>query len=988
MPWLGPLLAGVVACAGTTAGLSAAGPGRVQPADGQPESEPLAINQTARPDAARRIVRVFDFEEKETNPTPVPAYFFRAQEDASVPRERRGFPSWNAAELDYSVSHSGAGSVRLPVKGGSASLLLEPGVLPIFENADYLITAWVRTERLTSAGACVAARFAGSSGKPLWATTVRSQPLRTEGEWTQIELELPGDAPGASFIQIELLALQPEQAADPLDPTKVLDEKALERRRLAVWRQDFDGAAWFDDLAIVQLPRVELTLNSPSGMLPAETAPKLALAVRDLTGEALRSRVTVRDVQGATVDILDRPMGGGRVTTSWEPKLPRYGWYRATLEVLNEKVRVGATYVDFIWLPPVEGTDTSAIGGRTIRGDSDGFGLVIDTIDPGVASVIPEIIKRSGVGAVTVPLWTRELTQQGLDEALALAAPSIDAAISTWSELTLSLSRVPDEVSVPLRIDPEDLWTLFGTDQTRWSGIIDPFLDRYGQIVRRWQLGRIGDDRLFWRPSAGEGVNDAERVLGRLVSGPIVTTPWRIDRAIPAALTRPEPTKIRSPRARLAALVPPDCGPNDIRMFEAHWRSATARAFNPPELALVFEPDRSDRTGYAEQTAAMARNVISAWAAFSPEPSSSARPSPGFQGQILQPWTVVGQRRPKLMPRPELAAWRTLHDMLSGRSVVASFPSPPGTVCYVLSPRAGEGSRGVLVGWNISAEPEKAVIRNQLGGVDVRVVDLYGNRVKIEEEKLVEAAGRGKPGSVQIVPLTETPTFVENVDINLVRFIASFHLQPAFIKSSSEEQDNALVLTNPWPVMLEGRATIVQPGGFDPSQGVRDRRWTLQPRSFQFAIPPGQTQTLPFNVSFTPAEEAGLRDFVVQMDISADKTYSGLQLTSPVELGLRHVQLEVAAVPGGRGAGGSSDDLVIEARIINTGTDPLTAEVAVFAPGLPRMKASVSELAPGTETTRRFPLVKSLQKLRGQRVVVSLSESETPNRLNRAVTVE
>lgn len=975
---LRPFLALVIACAGAAHAQIGAEP--VQP------PKPRIVD---RPEAANRIVRVFDFEEKLTNPTPVPKFFFRAQEDPTVPRDRKGFPSWNASELDYRVAHSGEGSVRLPVKGGSTSLLLEPGVLPIFENADYLITGWVRTDKLASAGAAIAARFTNSSGKPMWDTTVRSTPLRTEGEWTQVELELPGDAEGAAFIQIELLVLQPEQAAESLDPTKPVDEKTAERRKLAVWRQDFEGAAWFDDLAIVQLPRVELTLNTPSGILIAPDRPKIALSVRDLTGEDLRSRVTIRDIDGAVVDKFDRPMGGGRVASDWEPKLPKYGWYRATLEVMNAQTRVGVTYADFIWMPKVttEENASPTAPQRSSRLDADKFGLVIANIDPRVSTVTPEIIRRSGVGAVTIPLWTRELTQQGLDDSLAVAAPSIDATLTGWGELTLSLARVPDELSTPLRIDPEDVWSLFATDPGQWAAYIDRYLDRYGQIVRRWQLGQVGDDRLFWRTDPGEDVQRSERVLGRLVSGPIVTVPWRIDRGVPKSMVLPGRKKASAIYTRLAALVPADSDQDDLRSFADHWTALANDGGLMPELSLVFAPDRSDQTGYAAQSAALARKVISAWASFSQQNGSTTPGAPAFQSQILQPWTLVGDRHPKLMPRPELAAWRTLQEMLAGRGIVATFPSPPGTICYVLGPRAGENTRGTLVAWNISADPAKALLRNQLGSVDVRVVDLYGNRTPITEERTGDGS-RGKSGTVQVVQLTEAPVFVENVDINLVRFISSFHVAPPFVKSSSEDQENALVLTNPWPVMIEGRLTIVQPGGFDSAQGVRDRRWTLQPRSFQFSIPPGQTQQLPFNVSFTPAEEAGMRDFVVQMDLTADKSYTALELTSPVELGLKHVKMELAAIPGGKGAGGSPDDLVVEARMLNTGKDPLTGEIAVFAPGMPRMKASISELAPGAETTRRFPMAKSLGKLRGQRIIVSFSEADTPNRLNRSVTVE
>ncbi|MBZ0171017.1 MAG: hypothetical protein K8E66_01420, partial [Phycisphaerales bacterium] len=95
--------------------------------------------------SAERITRRFDFEERDTNPGKLPRFWIRAQHDPPS-RVRPGFPLWNQGHLDYDVSASGAGSVRLPTRGGSASLLLDPGVVTVFPDADYVVTARVRTE--------------------------------------------------------------------------------------------------------------------------------------------------------------------------------------------------------------------------------------------------------------------------------------------------------------------------------------------------------------------------------------------------------------------------------------------------------------------------------------------------------------------------------------------------------------------------------------------------------------------------------------------------------------------------------------------------------------------------------------------------------------------------------------------------------------------------------------------------------------------------
>src|SRR5690606_19724310 len=64
-----------------------------------------------RPSAASRVVRVFDFEEQEFNQEPVPRHWIRAQDD-SPDEPRPGFPRWNHAAFDFSMSSSGQASVK------------------------------------------------------------------------------------------------------------------------------------------------------------------------------------------------------------------------------------------------------------------------------------------------------------------------------------------------------------------------------------------------------------------------------------------------------------------------------------------------------------------------------------------------------------------------------------------------------------------------------------------------------------------------------------------------------------------------------------------------------------------------------------------------------------------------------------------------------------------------------------------------------------
>ena len=161
-------------CALAAALVGSAGMARAQEG-GQPDSP--GVRDDRRPEGARRLLKLFDFEEKELNPDPIPHFWYRGQDDPSVPRVRPGFPSWNQAELEYGPGQGKfGGCVRMPTKGGSTSLLLDPGVLVVLPGADYVINATIKTRHLTHARARVVARFLDAQSKVIAGSEVRPGP--------------------------------------------------------------------------------------------------------------------------------------------------------------------------------------------------------------------------------------------------------------------------------------------------------------------------------------------------------------------------------------------------------------------------------------------------------------------------------------------------------------------------------------------------------------------------------------------------------------------------------------------------------------------------------------------------------------------------------------------------------------------------------------------------------------------------------------------
>jgi hypothetical protein len=928
-------------------------PAQERPAQAQEHPAP-----TARPDMSRRVVRVFDFEEALTNPLAVPLNWFRLQDNPDSAAASTGFSTFNRAELDFATAYRGQGSVRLPTLGGSTRLRLATGVLPVFANADYLVSARIRTTDLRHARASLVARFLDQAGAPITASELRSEPVVSADQWLPVSILLTGDHHQAAFIQIDLDLLQPAQAAPSA------------RSAHEVRAEDSTGDAWFDDVAVIQLPRIQLSTTAPANTVIRPEAPELSIFVRDLTGESLRGRIIVQDATGQEAARWESAISAGRMSARWSPPLTRLGWYRATLEVVGGDRRVGAAFVDFVWLP-----EAGPAGERSP--DRPRFGVVIQTLEPGQRPAIPELIRRSGAGAVTLPAWAAGLTAANADHYVAELKPVVDGLLAQWQSLTFSLDTVPAELVKQFPAAEGDPLAVLANPEETWSPLLYPLLDKYGQSVRRWQLGHLGDELTFRDRALGARLDRADRVISRLVPGPRLVVPWRADRALTSDVLGPR-------RDDLDVLVPYAMPADAIAEYAAALRDDLADAGGPGRAGLIFESLPPEQFGPSASAADLIKRAVEFWSVLgADEPGGS---SGSARIAIVQPWDWVGQRRPQLMPRADLAVWRTLSDRLSDRRIRGRFPLAPGVVAYLLAPGAGapEGRGGALVAWRESAAPAESRLELFLGAGEVTAIDPFGNAAVVPlRPATIDAAGV-PVAPVHTLALGDDPVFIEGVDVELLNFLTGIRVEPAFLSSDSLQHDCELILTNPWTLGASGRVYIVQPGGFT-ERGTLDKSWTLTPRTQDFTIPAGETIRLPLTIAFSPAQEAGVQHLVLDLDVAASREYSRVRFTTPFEVGLDEMRLDIGYRLEGAG---DAATVIVEARITNQTQQPLTLEITGFAPGFPRQAASVGRLPPGEHAVRQFAFPGGLSRLRSESVSITVENIETRAKLNKFVTIE
>jgi len=884
---------------------------------------PRAGAQVDRPEASGRVVREFDFDERAFNLDPVPMNWIRAHHVEGV-RNRPGFPNWNHSAFSDRFAHSGKESFMLPISGGSVSARLVSGVIAAIPGSDYQIAAFVRTQGLHLARARLVARLLDADGNAIEGSEADTGLLLAETGWIPVEAQLTGDFPNAAWVQIDLEVLQPEQFPHDANATTMPFVAPH-----VVHEEDMSGAAWFDDITVRHIPRLEVESSTPTNIFVAPERPEFRFTLRDLTGDALVGELTLTDPTGAVVerDTLTTPAGGGEIV--WSPEPSGFGWRRAQLDIVADSVVLQSASVSYCWVPPVTASEDGA--GR--------IGLIAETTPPDRTALLPEIARRVGAGAVTLTVWDEWMDSGSALSIASAIEPAVDALLDDDRMTTFALRDVPARGDAAMLVGRR-LIDLLGQEDL-WDIALDPLVARFGQRVHAWRLGASGDRDIVWISGVARALAVSLDRLSRYAPAPIWILPVDADQRIDPALRAANGFSVRLPLA----------APNEaIAPLVERWADDESPGAEDgghrEDVEFVIETLPHETYGLGQGAVALAQRAILAW-------SAGAR-----RLSIEQPWTHTGKAPGQIDPWPELAVWRTLGERLSGRRFAGELPIADGVRALILVDPSG--SRCAVAAWNERAPTDEAVIKLYLGDAPITRVGVYGNETPVE---MVDG--------IHTVPLTDSPVFIEGVDPGLILLHAGFRVEPALIRSSAKVHTVDIVLRNPFPTSISGRFRVVEPAD-----------WTINPRVHRFSISPGAEQRFPVEVTFSIGELAGVKPVTLDVELAAAKAYPRITLRSSVEVGLSELDMSPTVF-----VDTGNDRVLVTLRITNLGDRAKSLDAYAMARGRPRQSATVSKLAPNESTIRKFIFRGGAAAMRGQSIRVGLLEIDGPGRLNGVIEV-
>ncbi|MCP3903450.1 MAG: hypothetical protein GY715_07415 [Planctomycetes bacterium] len=854
----------------------------------------------------RRMIRRFDFEEAQTTRLDFPPHFSR------VIAEDRGFPKFGRMQLTRDVAHTGQWSLAFELDGGSLAVEIPTGVLPVLPMADYIVSVMVRTGGLQEARVRLVATLHDGLGAPIPGSRAISRATRTGGSWEMLTASLPGDFPDAAHLRVELELLQPHHLADTTDTSRPVVE-------------DVHGSAWFDDVTIWHIPRLELSTNAENNIVVLPEHPTLDVLVHDLSGDPLTAHLRIEDISGAAVYEESFPAPQGRHPMSIEVPLDTAGWYRAVLNVEAPDAVAGRREQPFVVLPPREASP--------IR-PAETLAVVLPFAPAGqleqLGGVIPDL---HGRGAV-VSIWDAALSTERAAERFRPMRKLVEQLLETDIDLTFALEAVPREIARSNGVNPEQVLELLNQDPSHWRPWLDEMLINFGLRVRRWQLGGTQFPDAFWKANLQRLSDGAERALGQFIPRPTIIIPFSADQEIPETLDLPA----------VHVTIPHEVHPSMLPAYAEPWRSA------PRQVFVSFDLLPPDEYAPRQQVVDLALRTLWGWR------------TELEQMAITAPWTWEGARDEQFVPEPAYAAWRGLADGLRGRTFAGEVPVGNGVQCWLM--RGDGAAEDAIVIWSDQHSGDTPTTASLvLAEQEVLVVDIFGNRRPLETTD-----------GVHEVPVTDLPVFVEHIDLPLAQFRAGFAIEPAFVASKHRVHDAQLVLHNPWQVGISGRIHLHE---------TADCR--IKPRSREFALRAGETVRLPVTIVFDRSIIAGPKRLDADVQLSAGRDHN-LRVHTELNVGWREIE-HSASWTLALNATTGTQELIISQAVTNRGDRVLHLDAFVVARGVGQNRRVIASLQPGATAIKTFRIPGDASEFAGRRFRVGVSERGGIAQLNRIVTI-
>lgn len=862
--------------------------------------------------AINRVPKYFDFDERPLgNLEDVPMYWEKVT--------GQGFPHYVNGGFDFETGYPEPPSFALRLDGGSVGYRFLSRKIPVVRFNDYMVMAFVRTSGLTHARAYLSAWFLDRLGNIIPDSGGRSRLVggsKDDNTWQVVHVPMTRHTDRARFMGLGVYLVQGENLPGH-------DADGHTRHNLP---EDIHATVWFDQIAIMRLPRIELWTDAVANVFTHEDTPELHARVRDLVPSTVDTWLALRDADGKVLETISvpakpiKPNLGSALTEYFRLDLSDLGpgWYHA--DIVSSDTDSGIIGHDQLSLAIL--TDLSQYGKQHPRRS---FGLSVPDLNYENGPTLAALAAHLGIGMVKVPIWRRDLQLDYLLE------PGGNPETTIHNFIESNIHPVGLLISPPAKIARDADWPdLTVTDVLAGNvGYLPPelrnLIGRYGQGVHSWQIG-----------CDLSPLPQQDDLLARVLeNGPDMF----IDMGGSALFALPKPPAAEYPPGvpypAISTFVLPEwITPSRIPDLVNQYRHISSDVW-----ATVALPDVEKFNRFASLDN-FAWRVIHTHAAnatvFSP-PLWQKRPERGVD---------------QFDPLEAFVVYRTLAHVIGDHQYAGTVYVNENEEAMIFE----SPTRSVVV-LSYSALQYGHRLTEMFPGQTGMAVDVWGRPVAIPERN-----------TTNIYTMGRLPVMLSQVQSSLARAHMNSTFEPTIIPVGTSVSRQRMTVKNTFSEALVGRITLNVP-----------QDWDIYPAFTDISLAPGDMAAFDMELHIPSNASVGKYEVLANFDCPGAPTP---HFVRPFRIEYADDDIEMNVVYQWQG-----DDLVIYQNVVNKAATPIDLIGSLLAEGYPRQEQLLGRIAPNLPTSREYRL-KDARHMAGQKIRVGLKRIRGYRIINQVLTIE
>ncbi len=886
---------------------------------GGTNGQPGRSDSTRAQLTGQRVMQMFDFEERGIHSEKLPMFWVKSSVG-------KGYPHYSRGQLDNSRKHGGQYSFKLIPDGGSVAFEYDrrQRLLRVKAGSDTQVNGYVHLEQAKGCRAqmiCVLTdRMGIEIPDSFHASRLVSQSDHGPDGWAELDVYVPGNFPDARFMTVGVRFLQEAQWNN-----QVKDDNRIAQRNI-------HAVAWFDDIAVFQLPRVLLRSGKPSNVFDGNELATIQVEVEGVGTLDYEVKLTVSDANKRLIRdeawVLTGVEGEVKIRTFELENLPA-GLYHVKMDIYSAGLLIASRQLQFAKLSQLSSNPSrSGVGFGTIMMDNTG-----GDFETGI-----ELTHLLSAQLIKIPVWRQNENEGGA--IISSRKTDFDRKLLKMQQYNIKAVAVFEEVpdAMALKMDPgrRTLLDVLSQDVGIWRESISGVLARYALQVPNWQIGMdVFAVERQWDPRIKTVLATMKREFSKLVTNPMLSVPINSQFEVGQ-----EQLGTRQISLGISSSVTPEYIPNYIddfrkRNLDSIWAVIDPLAWSDYRRQDVLI-DLAKRVAYAKKGKASAVFIDHPWKERQYNARSLTEPDETF------------------------LVFRTLADQLGGMQYIGEFELAPNVPALIFD----NNGEGCLFAWDRRYKPlsgKSKLIEMNLGG-QISQVDLFGNKQELPTSK----------GLTQL-RMTNWPVLLTGINTHIAMLRSTLRLSPDIIDASIARQRLKLKFTNPFATPISGYVRFILDKQIN-------RNWNVDPSSLQFSLDPGEEYSQEITMKFPSSELGGAKYLQALFYVDADKSYR-FRADVPFAIELAEIDVSIFTQRFGE------NDLIVQQVVTNDSNKKVTLYSFIDLPDTNHIEQPISQLEPGATQKKNYR-IRNARQWRGRYLRVGLYDPKGTRRINYRVKIE